>query len=46
MSGSECSAGDMVMSKVRISVLTNFLASGAEVNLRANKAILHMVINS
>ena len=46
MSGTGRGAGDAVIRKVSVSGLTNILASGAEVNGRANKGILHIVINS
>lgn len=46
VSGTGCGAGDTVIRKARVSGLTNILASGAEVNERANKGILHIVINS
>ena len=46
VSGTGWGAGDAVIRKVSVSGLTNILASGAEVNERANKGILHIVINS
>lgn len=46
VSGTGWGAGDAVIRKVSVSGLTNILASGAEVNGRANKGILHIVINS
>ena len=46
VSGTGYGAGDTVIRKARVSGLTNIPASGAEVNERANKGILHIVINS